>query len=158
MTVKLAGGLLILAAGFFAAQLGAYREKKRLTVLDAWLELLLEIRTQIDCYLTPLDEILQNARPALLQACTGGEDVKPSLAELLNAAESCLDPECQRLLQAFTREIGASYRDEQLKRCDFYLQALQVERERIARALPARVKLTVTLSLCAAIGIAIILW
>ena len=56
--LKFFGALLVLAVGIFAAFVSVQYEKKRLTVVDGWIDLILYIRGQIDCYLMPLDDIL----------------------------------------------------------------------------------------------------
>ena len=154
---KALGVLLILAVGAFAATVGVGREKEKLTVLDAWISLLLFVRGQIDCYLLPLDAIFRTADPSLLRAAGAGRDTD-SWESLLRASLPCLGKESARLLTALIRELGSSYREEQLRRCDYYLCALEKERDRIASALPARQKLCVASCLCTAVGTAILLW
>ena len=52
--IKLLGALLVLSVGGFSAFGTVRYEKKRILVLDGWIDLILYIRSQIDCYLTPL--------------------------------------------------------------------------------------------------------
>lgn len=155
--IKLLGSLLIVCAGGMAAATVARFERRRLSVLDAWIDLLIHVRGQIDCYLLPLDEILASADKTLLTACSPSGQTD-SLAELLQGALPYLDAEGRRLLSSLVRELGSSYREEQIKRCDYYIHALQVCREKVAQALPARLKMGTTISLCIAIGAAILLW
>ena len=144
--IKLLGSLLIVCAGGMAAATVARFERRRLSVLDAWIDLLIHVRGQIDCYLK-----------TLLAACSPSGQTD-SLAELLQGALPYLDAEGRRLLSSLVRELGSSYREEQIKRCDYYIHALQVCREKVAQALPARLKMGTTVSLCIAIGAAILLW
>ena len=60
---------MVIAAGGTAAFYLASYEKKKLSVLDAWIDLIFHIRGQIDCYLMPLDEILSCADEAVLKGC-----------------------------------------------------------------------------------------
>lgn len=152
----LGGGLIVLAGGIVAHQT-VKREKKRLSVLDGWLDLLLYIRGQIDCYLMPLDEILAAADKTLLVRA-GAVRATDSLRAIYASALPYLDAESGRLIASLIRELGTSYREEQVKRCDYYLGALQKQREKLAAELPARVKMYTTLSICAAVGTAILLW
>lgn len=154
---KALGALLILAVGAITAQAGAMREREKLTVLDAWLGLLLYVRGQIDCYLLPLDEIFRGADVELLRAASAGREAE-TWEGLLRASLPHLGKESARLLTALMRELGSSYREEQLRRCDYYLSALEKERDRLAAALPARQKLCVASCLCTALGTAILLW
>lgn len=155
--IKLLGGLLMLCAGGMTAATVIRFEKRKLSVLDAWIELLLYVRGQIDCYLLPLDEILAAADKTLLHACAPSGKFD-SLSALLQGALPYLEPEGRRLLSALVRELGSSYREEQIKRCDYYIHALELCREKMAEALPARLKMGTTVSLCLAIGAAILLW
>lgn len=148
---------MVLLAGAGAALCSLHYERTRLRLLEAWIELLLFIRGQIDCYLTPIDGILRAADPELLCACMGRRGCS-SLQELLRGGRMYLPPEAVRLLSAFSREIGSSYREEQLRRCDYYLCALRPLRDKTAEELPVRIRLSVTLSACLAIGTAILLW
>ena len=149
--LKFLGALLILSVGFFAAFLSVQYEKKRLTVVDGWIDLILYIRGQIDCYLMPLDEILSGGDRALFEACMSPSNAA-DLPAILNASGIYLDGE------SFVREIGSGYREEQLKRCDFFIASLRSQREKIAAALPLRVRLCATLCICIALATAILLW
>lgn len=155
--IKTIGVGLILTAGSFASYTAVRYEKKKLSVLDAWIDLIFHIRGQIDCYLTPLDEILACADRDVLLACMC-RTPHPNLKTLLDSSSPYLGGECKRLLTAFVREIGGSYREEQLRRCDYYINILRAIRDKMATELPARVKLSVTVGICAALGAAIILW
>ena len=157
VALKLLGCLLILASGALAAFSAARHERTRLSVLDGWIDLIFYIRTQIDCYLMPLNEILAGADRELLRACMGGESAV-GLSTLLQNSQFYLNSEARRLISAFVREIGSSYREEQVKRCDYYISALRGIREKQGEELPARVRVCVALCLCAAFGIAILLW
>ncbi|MBQ9784733.1 MAG: hypothetical protein IJW29_04450 [Clostridia bacterium] len=155
--IKLLGAALILAVGGFSAFSSARYEKKRLSVLDGWIDLIVYIRSQIDCFLMPLDAILQNGDRTLLDACMSPDDAV-DLGAILRASSLYLDGEVKRLLENFVRETGSTFREEQLKRCDYYVSALRTQRERLAAALPARRRLSTALCLCISIGTAILLW
>jgi len=155
--VKLLGGSALLFCGGLASLLAIRRERKRLASLDAWIELIRFIRTQIDCYLRPLDEILACADPALL-AHLSPDPTERDLFRLLRHARALFDEECARLLSSFVRELGDGYREEQVKRCDYYISALQSHRDKLSADLPQKIKLACTLSLCAALCAVILLW
>lgn len=159
MTVsfKLIGCVLILASGTGFALTASRYEKRRLSVLEAWIDLIFYIRTQIDCYLMPIGEILQTADRTLLRGCMGGPN-EVELSVLLKRSAIYLGEEANRLLNSFVKEIGSSYREEQVKRCDYYLTALRGIREKQLEELPARVRVCTAISLCVSFGIAILLW
>lgn len=155
--LKFIGAIIIVLAGDFLSRHAVRFEKKRLSVLDGWIDLIFYIRTQIDCYLMPLDEILATADKTLLQFAED-RSYQHTLASLFGATSPYLNTEGQRILRGMIREMGGSYREEQVKRCDFYLVSLRALREKLAAELPARLKLCTTLSLCTAVGTAILLW
>lgn len=155
--IKLLGSGLIAAAGGVAAYSAVHYEKRKLSVLDAWIDLIFHIRGQIDCYLMPLDDILACADTEILRACMCRAP-HPDLRTLLHASSPYLTPEAKRLLTALIRELGGSYREEQLRLCDYYINALREIRNQIAADLPSRVKLCITLCICTALGTAILLW
>ena len=155
--LKFLGALLILSVGIFAAFVSVEYEKKRLSVVDGWIDLILYIRGQIDCYLTPIGDILSGGDRALFEACMSPSNTA-DLPAILGSSEIYLDGDARRTLESFVREIGAGYREEQLKRCDFFISSLRSQRERIAAALPLRVRLCATLCVCIALATAILLW
>ncbi len=155
--VKILGALLILSVGIFSAFVSVQYEKKRLSVVDGWIDLILYIRGQIDCYLMPLDDILSGGDRALFEACMSPENAA-DLPAILEASQIYLDGDAKRTLESFVREIGAGYREEQLKRCDYFIASLRAQREKIAAALPMRTRLCATLCVCIALATAILLW
>ena len=155
--LKFLGALLIFAVGIFAAFVSVQYEKKRLSVVDGWIDLILYIKGQIDCYLMPLDDILSGGDRALFEACMSPSNAA-DLPAILNASQIYLDGDAKHTLESFVREIGSGYREEQLKRCDFFISSLQTQRERIATELPMRVRLCATLCICLSLATAILLW
>lgn len=157
MMLKLLGCVMLISTGGFAAFQAAALEKKKLSVTEGWLELLFYIRTRIDCHLTPIEQIFEEASPSLLRACMGQkEDRTPS--RLLEHSKRYLDEEAARLLDSFSREIGTCYREEQVKRCDYYITALRKIRDKQIAELPARLKTRGAMCVCGSVGLAILLW
>ena len=154
---KLLGVLLLLGAGAYAARSISRYERQRIKVLNGWLDLIYHIQTQINCYLTPIEQIFLELPPTLLRGWAGMERVK-NPTTLLNSTQIYMDDESKRLLEGFIREIGSGYREEQIKRCDYYLTALQGIRDRQQAQLPARLRARSALCLCGSFGLAILLW
>lgn len=155
--LKLAGSVLLIFSGIAMGELAADLEKKKLTVIDGWLDLLRFIQEQIDCYLTPVEEMLSVADKTLLKKCHCQRTDRTLEAGLKRSARY-LNAEEHRLLSAFVKEIGGSYREEQLKRCDYYRQALLTLRQKQAEELNSKIKLCRGMSVCIAIGAALLLW
>ncbi len=169
---KLLGGMVLFAAGGYLSVAVSRFERRRLSVLDAYLSLIYHIKGQIDCYALPLRDILSSVDPALLSACLGSDDPADARALLpewlatpdsplpLLVAESrmYLEPESERLLASFAHELGSTHRADQVARCDHYIAVLGEERRRLIETLPTRMRIGSTLCLCAAAGVAVLLW
>ena len=155
--LKILGAFLTVGSGVVCGAIAARRERTRLTVLEAWIELIERIRLEIDLYLRPLDEILSRVSPSLLLRVGAGTQRK-TLQGMLLAAKPYLSNQSQRLIGTLLTELGTSYRHEQVKRCDEQLCALRREYENMRGELPARLRLCKTVCTCIAAGIAILLW
>ena len=168
MIFKLMGSLVLLLAGGYVSLSIIRFEKRRLRVLDGYISLIYYIKGQIDCYATPLGEILASADPAVIAACLGLDMTTPlphlplpaerPLSAMVKESRLYLEPETDRLLTTLTGELGSTYREEQVLRCDHYLNALTEERKRRRDTLPARLRATCALCVCCALGAAVLLW
>ncbi len=170
MIYKLIGSLTLILTGGYVALTVSRFERRRMAVLDAYISLIYYIKGQIDCYALPIGDILLRADPELLAACLGVDGEVPAdiprrfleggapLPALVRESRLYLGPECERLLMTFAGELGHTFRAEQVARCDHYIAALGEERRRLCESLPARVRVSTALSLCAALGAAILLW
>lgn len=157
MLIKLIGSVFLLSAGALAAHTTAGYEKQRLAVLDAWITLIDYIRVQIDCYLLPLSEILAEADKSLFRACMCPSP-SPTPEELYQSSLLYLSPDARRLISSFVREIGKSNREEQVRRCAYYVAGLENVRSRIAEELQGRIRVGCTLSLSTAMALTILCW
>ena len=155
--VRILGALLLLVAGGTAAVYSSRYEKRRLTVLEGWIHLIRYAKGEIDCHLTPLRDILTHADPAMLRAC-GGNGEEQTLTALLNASYQYLDGEAKRLISCLVRDAGGCYREEQLRQLDYYLQALQRERDELFLHLPQKTRAKRAICICISFGAAILLW
>ena len=154
---SLAGAIIILACGFELSRRLNKRYSERLSSAEAYLALLRYIRSQIDCYALPIGDILERADKDLLIRCGWRmEDSPRSLEELLEKSES-VDFGANPLLREFCLDFGNNYRDEQLRRCDHYINALSDISDALARELPSKKKLNSTLCISGALAVVILL-
>lgn len=146
----------MLALTGIAAAISIHRfEQKRLRVLDGFIALLFYIKGQVDCYNLPLSDILAGyPRKTCPDIYVDGMGFDRMLSE----SRIYLGAESLRLLERFYGEFGSTYRDEQLKRCDYYIDALTEQRRELSLDLPARTRVGSALCICLSIGLAIILW
>ena len=155
--MRLFGACTLLGILGYTAWSTVREERKRLAVLDAWIALLYYIRNQIDCFSLPLHQIFVSADKSLFKTL-GDDGALPSAESLFHASEPLLDEDCAALLRSWVSEIGGSHREQQVKRCDYYLKELEALRDKRKSALPHRTRLLVTLHLCAGLGAVILLW
>lgn len=157
MTVKLIGGMIVVISSIFVALSHRRFQGTRLKTLDGFIALLMYIKGQVDCYALPLYEILMSIPPEILCDCNCPEGVE-SLDELIYESKIYLEEESLRLLEAFSVEFGSTFREEQLRRCDFYLNALVEERKRLSDDVIKRSRVGSALSICSSLGLLILLW
>lgn len=155
--LKIIGTALTVGSGIGCGMICAKRERTRLTVLDAWIGVIERIRLEIDLYLRPLKEIVDRIPSSLLLAA-GANAPRFTLQGVLLAASPYLPDDARQMIGALLSDLGASYRHEQLKRCDTALFLLRREREKLSGELPARMRICRSVSCCIAAGIAILLW
>ena len=158
MYIKLLGSLLIALAGGGISLSFCRFERKRLIVLDAYISLLFYIKGQIDCYSMPLSDILLGADSSLIEACGYRGDVPLSLQEMLPHSKIYLESESLRLLMQFSDEFGSTYKGEQLRRCDYYIDSLLERRRVLLEEIPSKSRVGSAIWMCASFALMIILW
>lgn len=157
LAFKIAGALLVLASGTGLA-VGAVRyERVRLQVHDALISLIFFIKGRIDCYAMPVEQIMLTMDKSILADCRCPGQVE-SIEALLPHVQSYLDPETYRVLQSFGEGLGSGFRDEQLKRCDYYMELLRQKRMQLEESLGARVRTNGVIWILCALGAVILLW
>ena len=157
LAFKIAGALLVLASGTGLA-VGAVRyERVRLQVHDALISLIFFIKGRIDCYAMPVEQIMLEMDKGILADCRCPGQVESSEA-LLPHVRSYLDPETYRVLQSFGAGLGSGFRDEQTKRCDYYIELLREKRMQLESELPARARMNGVIWILCAAGAVILLW
>lgn len=158
MLIKLLGSLLIALSGTYFSFSFCKFQRKRLQVLDSYISLLFFIKGQIDCYLRPISEILGMADERIIEGCGFKKSTPSSLTEMLPYSRIYLEDESRRLLYNFSEEFGSTYKDEQLKRCDYYIESLLVERNALCDEIPSRSKAGSALWMCTSFALMIMLW
>lgn len=145
---------VILCCGIFAGVFFAAFERRRLAQAEGFLSLLRMIRLQIDCFSMPLSRILAECDIEVLRAC--GVSAPPAdFKTLLREAKLYLSEEICRLLTDFGGRLGGSYREEQLRCCDFYLARLAPYCDALRTELPKRERMALLLP--PALSVALIL-
>ena len=147
--------LLLLCGAGLGATLLRY-ERRRYLQAEGYLTLLRTVRLDIDCFSMPVDRILRQCEPRLLADC-GVTRPASDMAALLGEARLCLPAEFCRLLRDFAARLGDSYREEQLRCCDYYLARLTPLCDKMRAELPKREKMALLLPVAVAALLALML-
>ena len=124
--------------------------------VDAWMSLLTHIKNEIECFSMPVGEILRKTDMSILEGCGyGGAKPPKDMSELILRSDFS-DEECKKIVSNFTSEFGRCYRDEQVRRCEYYISRLDGVRTKISEQLPSKRKLNLTLCIAGSLAIAII--
>lgn len=156
MLIKIIGCVLIFLGGAIASAALNRSLSARLKLSRSLISLIRFIRLQIDLYCLPLDEIFRRVDPQLFESL-GLSSPPRSFTELKDSLDPPPDGELRRLLESFDRELGASFREDQLRVCDYHLAALSELCSALDSELDKKKKLNRTLCLGAALSIIILL-
>ena len=157
MLIKIIGSLLLAASGVGAALSLCRYCRRRLDTLDGFIALIFYIKGQVECYARPIGEIIASLSPEILRDCncpTGAG----SIEELIGESRIYFDRESLRILTAFSQEFGSVFREEQSKRCDYYLALLGERRARLGERLLPEMRAGSALCICSSLCLLILLW
>ncbi len=157
MTVKLIGAILMALSGVIVGLSRRRFEWRKLRTIDGFMSLLFYIKGQIDCYSRPRSEILETLPAEVFCACNCPSGAG-TLEELVEASKIYLDDESLRLVSAFAAEFGSTFREEQLRRCDYYISALGEQRRILFSSVKDKGRAGSALWICAGICAIILLW
>lgn len=157
ITLKLVGAVLIGLAGVIMSISYRRFQLRKLNTVDGFISLFFYIKGQIDCFSRPRSDILSSLPAEVFCACNCPRGAE-TLEELVEASRIYLDEETLRLVSSFAAEFGSTFKDEQLRRCDYYISAVSEERKRVFAAVSARSRSGGALWIFACLGLVILLW
>ena len=157
--IKLLGGVMIILSSFFVGRTLCSYERNRLLESEAFLNLIRHIKSEIFCYKTPLPKIISSYTDKSLSSCGFLSSFDISWNDALTSSWDKLhiDGETKELLLAFGKELGGSYKDEQINSCDYYANKLSEKIEKIRVELPQKEKMYRSLAVVTGIFTVIIL-
>ena len=138
------GALIILFLTFYVGFLFSRMQRGRQRRLECFLQLIRFMESEISCYQTPLDDIYRRFEGESLEECgflavLREKGMIAALAECRH--KLCFSDEEYRLLTEFSGELGKSYREEQLRFCEYYRRMLENYCAEGREELPGRLKL-----------------
>ena len=156
LVFRTVGACMLALCGVLSAVNLNARASASLSQIEAWIRLLHLVKTQIECFSVPMPEILKRLDVSLLRSCGySGKTPPRSLGELVGGCD-IRDAECMSVMDSFAGEFGGGYRDEQVKRCDYFIALLDRRRDAVSAQLPSKKKLNATLCVTGALAIVIL--
>lgn len=148
---------LLLACGVLAGVLLARFERARCLQAEGFVDLIRNIRLQIDCFGTPVSGILASLDEKLYASLGAPRDCR-DLNALLAATPLWVDRELRALLRDFAASLGTGYREEELRYCDYYLARLVPLAQKMREELEKRMRLALILPLALTAALILLLW
>ena len=120
--VQFVDGALLFAASLGVSIMLTYESKRRIQNIEAVIRLIEFIKRNIDSFLTPLNGIYTEYSCDVLERCGFSEEMK---TQGLKSAVECgylhLPEKMDDAFLSFAEKLGEGYRDEEVKRCEYYL-------------------------------------
>ena len=115
--------------------------------IRALCELLRIIKEKVESFGMSACSILRELDGELMSACGYKNNEPPK--DFLEFAQACdiADQGAKEILLEFFAEFGKSYRSEQIKRCEYYLERMTKQERLVCSKLPDQKKLYATLCL-----------
>lgn len=149
--------MIIAACGIESARRLNYKAQADINMIEAYLSLLRYTRGQIDCYALPIGDIFEKCDGERLWACGWREPVHPRGFDELFLCSNINDKTTRDVVLEFCSDFGQNYREEQLKRCDFCISALESRKDELLSRLSDKKKLNLALCLSASLAVIILL-
>ena len=160
MTVyKIVGSVsIIVAALIMYLEMQKY-ENLKIKQINAFILLVEYIKSQIECFLLPIDTIIQSCNDDLISACGINADHRKAktLDELLASARFYCDNECADIIKQFSADFGQGYIQEQLRSCDYYRSELIKQRDKLKEKGKKENKLRLAICLSASFSLILLL-
>ena len=154
---KLIGVTLVVVGGAASAYVMNTRVTSSLLQAEAMISFLRYVKLRVDCYAMPIDRILADCDKSIYERIGYADAKKPEDLSCLASRCISLNREIKAIMEKFALEFGKSYREDQVKLCDRYIDELTTLRSDISARLPMRKKLNSTLCISGAMAIVILL-
>ena len=150
------GIALLFALAVGASALLARFERSKCLQAEGFVDLIRNVRLQIDCFGTPIAGILASLDDQFY-AVLGTPCAPADLNALLAQTPLLVDREYAQLLWDFAACLGTGYREEELRYCDYYLARLAPLAQKTRDELQKRTRLAMILPLALSAALALLL-
>ncbi|MBO7342242.1 MAG: hypothetical protein J6U87_06130 [Clostridia bacterium] len=148
---------LLLCCGVLCGVFLAGFERAKCLQAEGFVDLIRNIRLQIDCFGTPVSKILASLDEKLY-AALGAKRGAADLHAMLLSTLLLVDREFTKLLFDFAASLGTGYREEELRYCDYYLERLSPLSQKTREELEKRMRLALILPLALSGALILLLW
>ncbi|MBP3369279.1 MAG: hypothetical protein J6L85_00875 [Clostridia bacterium] len=155
--MKLIGIVLLLFSGGGCCLIVISELDRRIKNLRALCELLRVTGRMVDSFSMSARDILKRLPDELVRDCGCSADVRPESFPELACACEISDDEAKRVFGEFAYAFGKSYRQEQVRQCEYYLDRMCERESEVTQKLHVQKKLAVALSLSATLALVMLL-
>ena len=131
--------------------------ERRLKNIRALCEVLRITKRMVDSFSMSARDILNKLPRELMNDCGYSKAAAPQgFCDFAVACEVC-DQEAKEILLEFATAFGKSYRTEQIRQCEYYVERMSERESEISQKLPVQKKLVLTLALSVTLMLVILL-
>lgn len=149
VNVKILGALLTVTASFIYAGEKTKLMKRRCEACRAFLRLMIECKTNVECFCMPLSNMLEKYRDVFLEksgflSVARKKGLRAATDECSEAM--CLGEEVKRVITEFAAAFGRGFAKSEAQGCDYYIERLKRIAEKLEAESAEKKKLIYTLS------------
>lgn len=155
---KYIGLAILFICSIYIGQTAASTYKKAVKQIEAFIQFLKYIKSQIEYYNTPYPDIFEKYTNNILEQNNFIYKLRSSdWKTALDETTFSFDNNVKELLYNFGNEIGRSMKEEQTSNCSYTIEQLEIHYNNFKSDLPKKIKLCTSLSVMAGLSIVIIL-
>lgn len=137
--MKTAGSLFLFISSLMMSYRYSDSQKSRLKNLEYLIGLVRYIRTQIDCFMLPVDKIISDYTSDD-NSQIASELKKSSFPKSAENLKNILGIEEYEVILNLSKSLGRGYRDEQLKLCEICIDSLDSIHEKHKADMQSKIK------------------
>ena len=149
--------MIILLGGLGISLLLVRDEEIKLSRTSALLEFAVLLKNSVENYSMSISEILRFCDKGILERCGYEDDGLPMTLLDFASKIDVPDSESKRAVDSLVKDFGSSYRQEQVDKCERCISALRKREDSMARALPIRKKVIISVCVCSSLVLLILL-
>ncbi len=154
------GGSILVSALILYFESQSYN-RRAIKQLQGYINFIEYAKNQINSYLTPINIIIENCELSIINNCTSSNkfDNKnfKTFLDMVESSSFYIEKEIVDLIYSCAKEFGSNYRQEQIKHCDFYIQELTKEKNKLMDKYEKDKKVRFALCICLSFSLILLL-